>query len=89
LWIADVNVAVQRAAARSLMEQPLASEEQQRVSQLVSEGRTLRANDPLIVTLLQRRVEGVPQRAALEFVLARADDDPRLRGRIRNILRDL
>jgi len=82
----DREVAVQRAAMRSLAEGELAAHEQRRIAEIVGQGQTARANDPLVVTLLQQRVTGDARDRALRFVLERADDDARLRARIRGIL---
>jgi hypothetical protein len=84
--VADPALAVQRAAIRSLTQRALEDWEQSRVATSVEQGRTARANDGVVVTLLQTRVAPGARAAALRFLLARADDAPRMRARIRAIL---
>lgn len=85
--IADPAIMVQRAALRALQHHSLDDGEQRSVATMVRERRVDPVNYPMLVNTAERVTSGEARRDLLQTVLRAANDDPKLRGRIRGMLR--
>lgn len=84
--LVDPSPGVQRAAINSMMGRLGDVDAYAQIRDAVLTDRVHRVNDPLLVNLLAGRTDLPAVRQALEFVLARAAGDPRLRARLRKLL---
>ncbi len=85
--VADPKIMVQRAALRALERHNLDQDEQLGLAALVRNQRVDPVNYAMLVSTVGRVTTGPARREVLQTLLRVANDDPRLRGRIRAMLR--